>query len=198
LDELYHYEEGHGNALRPLQEEPMLSFLSEHTAIKPVTAADITQIIRSEISILIKDVQDAVISSVKASPTGVTNFGIFQDIKRRGEHDPSEEPTVQDIQVATKLPEDSPPIPVALHIPRPPRCRKGEISIAWRQAIEDWSESSSTNPYPLKSWPKEWYTGKNRTRFGQAYFNRRLIATEYERYSYLNTLYIDDLTWYNQ
>jgi hypothetical protein len=198
LDELYHYEEGHGNALRPLQEEPMTSFLSEHTATKPVTAAEITQIMQSQLSILIKDVQDAVISSIKASSTAVVNFGIMQDIKRHGEHDPAtpksldgpERPIVQAIQAAIKLTDDSPPLPVALHIPRPPRCKKGEISIAWKKAIKDWNESSSTNPYPLKDWPKEWYTGKNRTRFGQAYFNRRLIVTEYERYISLDDFYI--------
>jgi hypothetical protein len=156
-------------------------------AIRQASAADITQIVRSEMSTLFKNFQEAVTATLThhyhvCSKTSA-NFvpSPCQVVHRHGEHNPlnaqpstsrrEQEPSSQALKTIAKPQQEGLPLPPTLYIPRPPRHKKGEVSITWQRAIKDWNEASPTNPYPLKDWLKHWYTGKNRTRFGQAYFN---------------------------
>ncbi|GJJ07041.1 hypothetical protein Clacol_001239 [Clathrus columnatus] len=70
LDELHYYEEGHGDALRPIKTENHISFMGEHCNGQPVTVADMktiltsiqgtimTQVVEDVTSIISKALQD--------------------------------------------------------------------------------------------------------------------------------------------
>ncbi|KAF8521426.1 hypothetical protein BU17DRAFT_45802, partial [Hysterangium stoloniferum] len=55
LDELYHYEEGHGDALHPIKVEKGTSFLNEHSSTQVLTLTGWTQIIKTSFEELCQD-----------------------------------------------------------------------------------------------------------------------------------------------
>jgi len=58
----------------------------------------------------------------------------------------------------------------------------GHGESAWLKAVKQWEEGDSSIGFKaLKDWPKSWYTGVMRTKFGAKRSNRKIIALEYER-----------------
>lgn len=75
------------------------------------------------------------------------------------------------------------PVPAFLEaaIPRLPRTKRGEVSIAWKTALDQWyKDDPVTGRRALKDWPREWYTKSMRTVVGVNYLTRKRVADEWE------------------
>ncbi|HEV7738406.1 MAG TPA: hypothetical protein VGO47_13665 [Chlamydiales bacterium] len=197
LDELYNYEENHADALRPIQQERDVSFLSEHTAIQPVTAHGVAQILQTHMeqladqleerfSVIVEGMQNHV-SQIKST----VGFSIPTGVERRGHHNPlpsqcasKSELNSACIEIADNATDDmdTEELPISLRMRVLPRAKKGKISTAWKLIIQDWNKASPPeNPVALKDWKRGWYSGKNRTRYGVMYHQRCTIVEEYEK-----------------
>ncbi|KAF8506392.1 hypothetical protein JB92DRAFT_3122185 [Gautieria morchelliformis] len=71
LDELYYYEDGHGDALRPISTEADKSFLGEHTEIRAATKQEIQAIISTQL----ENVTASIVEAYHSHPRfGLTNL----------------------------------------------------------------------------------------------------------------------------
>ncbi|KAF8531386.1 hypothetical protein JB92DRAFT_3105217 [Gautieria morchelliformis] len=161
LDELYYYEDGHGDALWPISTEADKSFLGEHTEIRPATKQEIQAIISTQL----ENVTARIVEAYHSHPRfGLTTFGA-PSRPRCGEHNPTAgpapcamEPTslmlIPTSQTSTDPPRD-------LRIP--PLPKTGPMNARWKQA----------------DWHPTWYSGANQEAFGVQYGKRKLIALEF-------------------
>ncbi|KAK0502111.1 hypothetical protein EDD18DRAFT_1346679 [Armillaria luteobubalina] len=52
---------------------------------------------------------------------------------------------------------------------------------AWKKAVKQWEEVDLVQRLlPLRDWPKEWYTGSQRTKTGAKHGQHKLIGLEFE------------------
>jgi hypothetical protein len=183
LDELHYYEDGHADALRPIQRELDRSFLGEHRDLQPVTLGDMRGVIKGmehTINTAIWSAQGLVSLHSTAPPTNIT---------RAGEHSGSNL-TVRMFQPNQPTPPSllgrssesglllTGALPPGLCIPKRSEVDKAD---RWKAYVRDWEEADPARglTVALKDWPKDWYTGKQRVQFATLRSTRALIAEEF-------------------
>jgi len=124
LDELYYYEEGHGDALRPIPKHADKSFLGEHAENHPVTKHEVQAIIHAQFEAamqkLIETFHSAGAGAGRAG-TVVNTTSSITGLLRHGKHNP-------DNPHITHTP--TPPEPPPTAIP-PPDHHLGDQSMPW-------------------------------------------------------------------
>ena len=187
VDSLQSYENGHGDALCPIQREADRSFCGDHVLTNPVTALEVREYAAStdrKISTMI----DAITTIVKTSlgngrhsqipihnPSTSLRFDVQHfDVTRPSDGSCDVPSTSKTTNICT------PPRPLPLPSLHIPNISRGPG--AWKEAVRQWEEGDPTNGLKaLKDWPDEWYTGSQRLHFAAKRSQRRAIAEEYNR-----------------
>ncbi|KAF8575388.1 hypothetical protein K439DRAFT_1623622 [Ramaria rubella] len=183
-EHLYYYEEGHGDALRPIPREADVSFLGEHAETRPATKNELRAIIGAQLDNMRRELAESYHSqhSQISLPTPAP-------IECRGEQNTSGRNmpiTLPPAAASTHIDRATPnahsgtdAIPCNLCIPLLPGT--GPMNARWKRVVKDWEEVdlSRSHYIPLKDWKASWYTGPNRTCFGVQYHKRKLIALEF-------------------
>ncbi|KIJ40152.1 hypothetical protein M422DRAFT_256981 [Sphaerobolus stellatus SS14] len=160
VDELHHFEEGHGDALRPcLPEESKSSLLGEHEMLQVPSKLEIQQMFRSEVA--------AATHTVFQGCEKLLNLLQGPDV----------------VSIAT-----SGTLPSLLDKWKAQECQQVfslttvPMAERWRQVIKDWYHSDlSWNHYiALKDWRPKWVT-ELRGILAQKYYDRKLIVQQYEQ-----------------
>src|ERR1700733_8068080 len=205
IDSLQSYETGHGNALHPIHTEPDKGFMSDHTAMQPITAEEFREMKRS-VDRKLDDLVGVVLTTVQAGahmgvepvgqqslamlPNGV-NLAPVRNVQgqliRRTVLTPylSQKPAKEDVLVNANsniVPRSrSRKKPTAgIHIPDVGRERG-----SWRKAVKQWEEGTPDMPQglALKDWPREWYTKGMASVMGVKRSQCKLISDEYKRFA---------------
>jgi hypothetical protein len=187
VDSLQSYENGHGDALCPIQREADRSFCGDHVLTSPVTAQEVREYAASterKISTMIDTITTIVKTGlddgrhsrvpIREPRTSLRcdtqHFDVAQPLDNNC-HVPS---TSQITDICT------PPRPLPLPSVRIPNLPRGPG--AWKEAVRQWEEGDpDTGLKALKDWPEEWYTGNQRLHFASKRSQRRVIADEYNR-----------------
>ncbi|KAF8514460.1 hypothetical protein BU17DRAFT_68392 [Hysterangium stoloniferum] len=170
LDELYHYEESHGDALRPISHEADKSFLSEHVESRPPSKSELREMMVAQA----KALEEKILTSLTAAPitfaaSGDTNTGHAAAGDNPGPHSRTSQMTPNEINANANTKN-----PAMLTLPEnrrlciPSIARKGPLHLRWKQIIHDWESADPSRGHyvPLKDWDPEWLRGENRTTFG--------------------------------
>lgn len=188
INSLQRYENGHGDALRPVPTEMDKSFNGDHMLLNVVTGAEIR-----EMTVSMRRCFDEKVDEIKeiflgtapdklhgSSPlrTGVPTQTLgslgFHASPPSGSGPPLEE---LDHPVRRNLKSASPTTPgISIqNIKRGPD--------AWWEAVKQWNEDDPVTGAPaLKHWDREWYErGANKEAFGMKRTQRRYIAEAFER-----------------
>ncbi|KAF8521186.1 hypothetical protein BU17DRAFT_64953 [Hysterangium stoloniferum] len=173
LDELHYYEEGHGDALRPIQREVNMSFLGEHKDIRPASLLEMKELWSS--------MERSMGEKIKAEFSHSIS-GVAAAFHRHGEHT-----GIQPDNTTTNATNVT-PIPLllsSLSAPSPPpglcipAAQKGiPRHERWLTFVHDWENIDESRGLhkPLKDWPTKW---KTHPAFAMSYRARKLIAEEY-------------------
>jgi hypothetical protein len=179
MDSLQRYEMSHCDALRPLQQGSMTSFMGEHLLTQPATCNDLHQFMSWVVSAINTSLSAHVasfpatrrpISEPERAPAHVASF--------HASRQPISEP--EQAPVPLPSPELADPSVVATNTAASPAFANVRIPDIprgpgnWRKAVEQWDTL-------LKSWPEEYYTGAMRTVTGTKRRMRQVIADEYDR-----------------
>ncbi|KAF8519606.1 hypothetical protein BU17DRAFT_47589 [Hysterangium stoloniferum] len=191
LDELYHYEESHGDALRPISHEADRSFLSEHIEMRPPSKFELREMMVAQT----KALEERILTSLTAA--AVSNTAVFAALGDRNTGDPGGAdyagPRSRASQTQTTAREmddidtdmNAGPAVLTLLENRklciPSIAWKGPLHLRWKQIIRDWECADPPRGHyiPLRDWDPKWLRGENRTTFGVKYHQRKLIAIEY-------------------
>jgi hypothetical protein len=187
LDELHYYEEGHANALRPIQQALDQSLLGEHRDSDPVTLGEMRGMMQGMESTMESFVKDHADSHPLPDP-----FGLLAGPSRLGEHHgPRVHPSrgqfrsyqvagsaanrVRQSEAGQLLVSD---FPKGLSIPTRLDVLEGD---RWFQYVTDWKQADPGRglEIALKDWDESWVTGRKRVRLAASRNNRRTIAEEY-------------------
>ena len=169
MDELYYYEEGHSDALRPIKREAHISFMGEHTDIRPATVREMKEVCAA--------LERNLKNTLHASTTTLSTCS------RQGEHNgPSlaapyhVPPTECTIVAPAACPATTLSPPVGMCIPRVRANMPKEKR--WLTFVKDWEEADPARGLliPLKDWEPEWRSDKT---FAMNYHSRKLIALEF-------------------
>lgn len=204
IDSLQSYESRDSDALYPVSKEPDKSFMGDHVLNMPVTTGEFwvfTEAVmnrsapsnqpqcicptHTNISLSIS----AVISpATTAMPHSYEPFtaGSPQPASTEMTCIPtnSERPPLASAVSALPLRHtQAPPIPgVSI-------ADVGKDDQSWQRAVRQWEEGDpGQRLLLLKDWPKEWYSGSQRTKTGVKCGQHRLIALEFQR-SVLTSVY---------
>jgi len=190
LDELYYYEEGHGDALRPIPKHVDKSFLGEHAENHPVTKHEVQAIIHAQFEAatqkLIETFHSAGAGAGQAG-TVVNTTSSITGLLRHGKHNP-DNPHITHTPTPPEPPHTAIPpdhhlgdqsMPRDLRIPTLPK--SGPLAARWKCVVQDWEEPDPSRGHhiPLKDWDPSWYTGPNHQQFGAQYGKCKLIALEF-------------------
>ncbi|PBL04470.1 hypothetical protein ARMGADRAFT_1022882 [Armillaria gallica] len=139
VDSLQSYESGHSDALYPIPKEADKTFMEDHVLEKPITTTE-----------FLGETMPESTPSQMPLPNPESNSNIMTLVVSPR----SLEGSASSIGLA-------PPIPgVAI-----PDIGKGPG--AWNKAVKQWEEGNPAQGLlPLREWPKEWYTGSQRTKTG--------------------------------
>ncbi|GJJ05983.1 hypothetical protein Clacol_000170 [Clathrus columnatus] len=165
LDELYYYEENHGDALKLIPTKSQISFMGEHQDMKPVTQGEFKTIAHS----LEHNIAHTVISSVlnmlytKGYPQPENSYfyspaSCLKSSMRVADYNPSISYNMTLLNPTT--PGSNTP------------SKKNTLPPGWEQG-----DPSAANGLPLKDWPDEWT--KNPI-IATKYRQRMLIALEFK------------------
>ncbi|KAF8523185.1 hypothetical protein BU17DRAFT_64076 [Hysterangium stoloniferum] len=170
LDELYHYEESHGDALQLISHEADKSFLSEYIESQPPSKSELCEMMVAQA----KALKEKILTSLTAAPiafaaSGDTNTGHTAAGDNPGPHSRTSQMTPNEINVNANTKN-----PAMLTLPEncrlciPSIVRKGPLHLCWKQIIHDWESADPSRGHyvPLKDWDPEWLRGENRTTFG--------------------------------
>jgi hypothetical protein len=195
LDELHYYEEGHSDALRPVQREATTSLLGEHRENRLATVGDL----ETALSSVHQHFGEHMKNHLQEACTTVLGYMqppapsplplITPHIIRRGEHGATRHwRTYTHAPLTANAPEQrvsecgqmlADSLPLGLCIPSVPAHLPPEEG--WKSWVKDW-ESADANrglTVPLCDWKAEWYSGKVRTKFGVKYGQRKRVALEF-------------------
>ncbi|KAF8529568.1 hypothetical protein BU17DRAFT_36594, partial [Hysterangium stoloniferum] len=168
LDELHYYEEGHGDALRPIQREVNMSFLGEHKDIRPASLLEMKELWSSMERSMGKKIKAEFSHSIS---------GVAAASHRHGEHT-----GIQPDNTTTNATNVT-PIPLllsSLSAPSPPpglcipATRKGiPRHERWLIFVYDWENIDESRGLHklLKDWPTKW---KTHPAFAMSYRARRV------------------------
>lgn len=184
LDELNLYEDGHSDALRPIQRGADSSFMGEHRENEPVTIGELRGLmagVEAKITVALSGPHHGAAYSsnqpVLAPPTE----------PRAGEHagpaphllrfritnlkGPKPHLTEIGMQPANSLPSN-------LAVPRRMEVAAGE---RWLAYVRDWEEADPAAglQVALKDWDEKWYSGISRGGFAMLRRSRQLVAEEF-------------------
>ncbi|KAF8519784.1 hypothetical protein BU17DRAFT_47457 [Hysterangium stoloniferum] len=190
LDELYHYEEGHGDALRPIKVEKDTSFLNECSSTQVPTLTGWTQIIKTSFEELRRDLQqDFQMTSNHCNCVASNSWHHSEQrpnlMHPRAQLQFTSIPHQDTIEVSsTRAPSDP---QITLRIPKIIKPKKGHADVppAWKQAVDHWVRGDPSQNLPaLKDWKPEWTKGKYKKMYAEAYHQRKVVALEFlERFN---------------
>jgi hypothetical protein len=199
LDELYHYEEGHGDTLRPVRAERDRSFLGEHLDGHVPSFEAWKRLLEVQFETLRPHI-DGTQRCNQPSSTSVPSSANVQQMQRCGEHNPTNTVTDQppsrnasenELEETLTPYANTSSTPLNLHIPKIVKSRKGVQGIpGWKQAVRDWEAADPQRGHniALKDWKPEWLTGELKPLFAQMYYQRKVVAREYIEWCVLHVL----------
>ncbi|HEV7736007.1 MAG TPA: hypothetical protein VGO47_01360 [Chlamydiales bacterium] len=166
--------------------------------MQPVTADGVTQIIQTHLSRLVEELEGritaVVMEGMQSRVSQIPYKTESSQVARHGDHNPVDghsniqrehNPLFLELENDSVEYMDTDELPLSLRMRSLPRAKKGNISTAWKLIIKDWYKASPPeNPVALKDWRRGWYSGKNRTRYGVMYHQRRTIVEEYTKYAF--------------
>ncbi|KAF8510234.1 hypothetical protein BU17DRAFT_70143 [Hysterangium stoloniferum] len=175
LDELYHYEDGHGDALRPIKSERSTSLLNESGSLQVPTVASMTQILKAGLDEFAQNFQATTCHSHRC-PSATCDGAAHNGERRMCS---STMPSSTGIQPAVSRSQwevnggsslQSPDEPdVFLRIPKIIKPRKDHLDVppGWRQVVDHWlkGDPSVKNSPPLKDWNQKWIKGRYKKMF---------------------------------
>lgn len=200
VDSLQSYKSGHGDALYPIPKEADKTFMGDHVLEKPITTTEFRVFADAVLSrpsqsqptcVCQVHAQVSLSSFVNPTPTHIVG-------ETTPESTPSQMPlpnpefnsnimtsvasprrlegSASSIGLGLSRHGQAPPIPgVAI-----PDIGKGPG--AWKKAVKQWEEGDPVQGLlPLREWPKEWYTGSQRTKTGAKHGQCKIIGLEFER-----------------
>ena len=130
LNELYYYEEGHGDALRPIPKNADKSFLGD----LPATKHEVQAIIHAQLAAA----TDKLMQRFKSAGQAGTADNLLCSSQRHGEHNP-DSPHMAHVPLSTPpltiLPERCQSMPHGLHIPTLPK--RGPMDSQWKHVVQD-------------------------------------------------------------
>ncbi|KAF8516847.1 hypothetical protein BU17DRAFT_67293 [Hysterangium stoloniferum] len=189
LDELYHYEDGHGDALHPIKSERSTSLLNESGSLQVPTVASMTQILKAGLDEFAQNFQATTCHSHRcpsATCDGAAHHGERHTCSSTMPSSTGIQPAVSRSQweVNGGSSSQSPDEPdVFLRIPKIIKPRKDCLDVppGWRQVVDHWlkGDPSVKNSPPLKDWNQKWIKGRYKKMYGQVYYQRKLVATEF-------------------
>ena len=170
-----------------------VSFLGEHLDTQPPSFKAWKRVLEVEFEMLHSRMKETHLCHHECSLNGTSPP--MGQIQRHGEHGALATTAgsplaslVDNIGVAglKECPSGTPP--PNLRIPKIVKPKKGQMGglPGWKQAVQDWESADPQRGHniALKDWDPQWLTGEFKSTFGQLYYQRKLIATEYiERYS---------------
>ncbi|KAF8496362.1 hypothetical protein BU17DRAFT_72458 [Hysterangium stoloniferum] len=182
LDELYHYEEGHGDALHPIKVEKDVSFLNEHSSMQVPTLMGWTQIIKASLDEFLI-IFGAVVNRIQIQhlPKFIFNLNLLYQsripmrclILHLQDHPFYLSPLYYEY---TRL-------RVSLStIPKIIKHQKNNLDVlpGWKQAVDHWVKGDpSQNSPALKDWNPEWMKGKYKKMYVEAYYQHKVVALEF-------------------
>ncbi|KIJ48032.1 hypothetical protein M422DRAFT_248190 [Sphaerobolus stellatus SS14] len=176
-NELSNYEEGYGDALRPLDPERKVSLFAEHTIKQPVTAEQCSLIIQAELREFGAKFVDTL------SKINMVHAGMNPPA-RLGDHNPPPhqgQTSVTLLDNTRSISSADEECPKNLRIPRLPKKSKNGRAV-WKYTIDDWYKiDGARNPIALKDWKPAWRQGEYKGLFAMQYHYRQLVAEEYQR-----------------
>ncbi|GJJ13564.1 hypothetical protein Clacol_007819 [Clathrus columnatus] len=183
LDELYYYEENHGDALKPIVREAHVSFMGEHKDMKPITMDELMTVTSS----LQHNITHAVISNIlsamhtkRSTPPFYFSTDYYQGPQRTADHNPSIPGRTISLTPSpiNSIPTSSmkAPLPPGVYVPN--IGKEIKKSDRWKIVIQQWEigDPSVANGLPLRDWPDEWT--KNPA-IAVKYRDRMLVASEF-------------------
>ncbi|KAF8510373.1 hypothetical protein BU17DRAFT_55462 [Hysterangium stoloniferum] len=189
LDELYHYEDGHGDALHPIKSERSTSLLNESGSLQVPTVASMTQILKAGLDEFAQNFQATTCHSHRcpsATCDGAAHHGERRTCSSTMPSSTGIQPAVSRSQweVNGGSSSQSPDEPdVFLRIPKIIKPRKDRLDVPprWRQVVDHWlkGDPSVKNSPPLKDWNQKWIKGRYKKMYGQVYYQHKLVATEF-------------------
>ncbi|KAK0489204.1 hypothetical protein IW261DRAFT_1557697 [Armillaria novae-zelandiae] len=189
VDSLQSYESGHSDALHPLPKEAERSFMGDHVLEKPVTTAEFRVFAEAVLTRPAPAKMECTCPMPvhAASPSSFVNLGVVLPTPASQNFTYATSHSLTGMSPTPREPRSSrpqaPPIPGVVI----PDIGKGPG--IWRKAVKQWEVGEPLQGLqPLRDWPKEWYTGSQRTKTGSKYNQRKLIALEYQRYEQLGAV----------
>ena len=171
LNELFYYEEGHGDALHHIQFGADISFMGKHLETRPATLGQV-KVLCASVECTIHDQ----LNHQPSQPSGINHCGEHQPRAMTSLHLQLLAPT------PTSLPQPPPSLspPPSLRIP----WTQANVPIHkhWLVFVKDWEEGDKEHglTMPLKDWDPAW---KATPPFAMNYHARKIVALEFiERY----------------
>ena len=171
LNELSYYEEGHGDALHPIQRGADISLMGEHLETQPATLGQVKALCAS-----VKHTIHDQLNHQQSQPLG---------IDRHGEHQPSAMTSLHPrlpTPTPTSLPQPLPNLSPPPNLQIPWTWKDVPIHECWLVFVKDWEEGDKERglTMPLKDWNPAW---KATLTFAMNCHARKIIALEFiERY----------------
>ncbi|KAF8530352.1 hypothetical protein BU17DRAFT_79070 [Hysterangium stoloniferum] len=190
LDELYHYEDSHGDALCPIKSERSTSLLNESGSLQVPTIASMTQILEAGLDEFAQTFQATTCHShrcLSATCDGAAHHGERHTCSSTMPSSTGIQPAVSrsqwEVNGGSSL--QSPDEPdVFLRIPKIIKPRKDRLDVppGWRQVVDHWlkGDPSVKNSPPLKDWNQKWIKGRYKKMYGQVYYQRKIFSPRFK------------------
>jgi hypothetical protein len=201
LDELAIVENGFSDALCPIPNEVNRSFLGEHRHQRLATIGDVEGytntledrvatrvlgVVRQEVKEALSELQlgQATIPH-PFSPSPTPSNHVPDPVRQMGSSSVNRLQwrlvppplTANRVSECGQIPVGQ--LPPELVIPRAPaEMEKGEC---WKYFVDCWTKGDPARGLntPLRDWDESWYSGKNRSKHGMNYHNRKRVALEF-------------------
>ncbi|KAK0478832.1 hypothetical protein IW261DRAFT_1337060, partial [Armillaria novae-zelandiae] len=207
VDSLQSYESGHSDVLHPLPKEAERSFMGDHVLEKPVTTAEFCVFAQAVLTRPAPAKMECTCPMPvhAASPSSFVNLGVVlptpasQNLSVSSEQSriwPTQECSTYAMSHSLTGMSPTPREPCSSRPQAPPIPGVvipdiGKGPGIWRKVVKQWEVGEPLQGLqPLHDWPKEWYTGSQRTKTGSKYNQRKLIALEYQRLGAVDAVFI--------